>query len=83
MVHIHLSIRNLEIVPGRNLTLPTKEQDYGSLWHSTCFLHNDKFYDWYTSPNVIWVKKMTKVRLSVYIARVGEEMCVQSFGGKI
>jgi hypothetical protein len=58
MVHIHLSIHSLGIVPGENLTLPKKEQDYGSLWHSTDSLHNDKLPDWYTSPIVIWVKKI-------------------------
>jgi hypothetical protein len=87
MVHIYLSIHNLGIVPGENLTLPTKEQDCGSLWHPTDSLHNDKLHDSYISPNVIRVKKnSTRMRLSGYVARVGEgrgEVCTEFWWGNL
>jgi hypothetical protein len=72
MVHIYLIIHNLGIVPGENLTLPTKEQDYCSLWHSTDSLQNDKRHDWYTSPNVIRVKNFDKIETVGVCGTCGE-----------
>ena len=86
IVHIHLSIHNLGIVPGENLTLPIKEQDYGSLWHSTDSLHNDKLHDWYTAKLLFGSKNTTGMRLSGYVTCVGDgrgEVCTEFWWGNL
>ena len=46
-------------------------------------LHNEKPYNLYCSPNIVWVIKSRKMRWVEHVARMrGEERCIQGFGGE-
>jgi len=42
-------------------------------------LHNEKFNDLYSSPNIVQVKKLRKMRWVRHVARMGER---KGFGGE-
>jgi hypothetical protein len=44
-------------------------------------LHNEELYDLYCSPNIIRVIKSRKMRWTGHVAHMGEEKCLQGFGG--
>ena len=46
-------------------------------------LHNEELNDLYSSPNIVRVIKSRIMRWAGHVARmVGEERCIQSFGGE-
>jgi hypothetical protein len=44
-------------------------------------LHNEELNDLYCSPNIIGMIKSRKMRCTGHVARMGEEKCLQGFGG--
>ena len=38
-------------------------------------LNNERWNDLYSSPNIVWVIKSRRMRLVVYVARMGERRC--------
>jgi len=46
-------------------------------------LHNEAHNDLYYLPNIIRVIKTRRMRWAGHVARVGEERCLQGFGGEI
>jgi hypothetical protein len=46
-------------------------------------LHNEELNDLYSSPNIIPVIKSRRMKWAVHVAHMGEERCVQCFGGGI
>jgi hypothetical protein len=44
-------------------------------------LHNKELNDLYCSPNVVRVIK-SRIRWAGHVARMGEERCIQDFGGE-
>ena len=46
-------------------------------------MHNEELNDLYCSPNIVRVIKPRRMRWAGHVARmVGEERCVQCFGGE-
>jgi hypothetical protein len=47
-------------------------------------LHNEELNDLYSSPNIIWVIKLRRMRRVGHVAYMGgKERCIQDFGGDI
>jgi hypothetical protein len=46
-------------------------------------LHNKELYALYSSPNIIRVMKSRRLRWAGHEVRMGEERCMQDFGGDI
>jgi hypothetical protein len=45
-------------------------------------LHNEELHNFYSSPNIITHIKSRRMRWAGYVARMGEDISVQGFGGK-
>ena len=45
-------------------------------------LHSEELKGLYCSPNIVRVIKSRRLRCAGYVARMGEERCIQSFGGE-
>ena len=46
-------------------------------------LHNEEFYDLYSSPNIIRLTKSRRMRWEGHVARMeGEDMCIKFCGGE-
>ena len=45
-------------------------------------LHNEELNDLYASPNIIGVTKSRRMSWAGHVARMGEERCIQGFGGE-
>jgi hypothetical protein len=45
-------------------------------------LHNEELRDLYSSSNFIRLIKSRRMRWAGYVARMGEERCIQDFGGE-
>ena len=46
-------------------------------------LHNEELNDPYSSPHIFQVIKWRRMRSVGHVACVGEERCIQGFGGEI
>jgi len=45
-------------------------------------LHNEELNDLYSSPNIVWVIKLRRMRWAGHVARMGEERgCIGSWWG--
>ena len=45
-------------------------------------LHNEELNELYSSPNITLVIKSRRMRRAGHVARMGEERCIQGFGGE-
>ena len=45
-------------------------------------LHKEELSDKYSSPNIIRVMKSVRMKWAGHAAHVGEESCIQGFGGE-
>jgi hypothetical protein len=45
-------------------------------------LHNEELNGLYSLPNIVWVIKSRRLRWVGHVARMGQERCVQGFGGE-
>jgi hypothetical protein len=45
-------------------------------------LYNEELHNLYSSPSIIRMMKSRRMRWAGHVARMGEEKCIQSFGGK-
>jgi hypothetical protein len=43
-------------------------------------LYNEELNDLYTSPDIIWVIKLRRMRWAGHVARMGGKRCMQDFG---
>ena len=62
----------------RGIFRPKRDEVTGE-WRK---LHNEELNDLYSSSNIVWVIKSRRMRWAGYVTRMGEEMCIQGFGGK-
>jgi hypothetical protein len=62
----------------RNVLVPERDELTGD-WRR---LHNEELHDLYTSPNVIRVVKLRRMRWAGHLARGGGERCILGFGGE-
>ena len=44
--------------------------------------HDDEFYDFYSSPDIIQMVKSRRMRWMGRVAGMGQEKCIQGFGGE-
>jgi hypothetical protein len=44
--------------------------------------HNEELRNLYSSPNIIRIIKLRRMRWAGHVARMGEEKCVYGFDGK-
>ena len=59
----------------------SKKDEVTSEWRK---LHNDELHDLYSSPNIVGVIKLRRMRLAGHVASIGERgNCIQGFGGEI
>jgi len=45
-------------------------------------LHNEELNDLYSSPDIFRLIQLIRIRWAGYVARMGEERCIQDFGGE-
>ena len=45
-------------------------------------LHNEELNDLYSSPNIVWEIQSRRMRWAGHVGCMGEERCIQGFGGE-
>jgi hypothetical protein len=59
--------------------LGSKRDEVTGEWRK---LHNEGLNDLYSSPNITQVIKSRRMKWAGHVASVGEERCIQGFGGE-
>jgi len=63
----------------RRISGPKRDEVTGE-WRK---LHNEELNDLYSSPNIVWVIKSSKMKWAGHLAHIGgDERCTQGFGGE-
>ena len=72
--------RRLRVVENRVLRriFGAKRDEITGEWRK---LHSEELKDLYCSPNIVRAIKPRRMRWAGHVARMGEEKCLQGFGG--
>jgi hypothetical protein len=57
----------------------TKRDEVTGKWRT---VHSEELNDMYSSPNIFRVIKSRRMRLAGHVVRIGDEWCMQGFGGE-
>jgi hypothetical protein len=60
----------------RRISEPKRDEVTGE-WRK---LHKQELNDLYSSPNIVWVIQLRRMRWVGHVVRMGEEGCIQGFG---